>query len=170
MLSKGLLYVGAVLATAFAAIAAAPLSASAAPPETTTTEILDINVPVENCGSFTIIANYTGTIKETLYFNNQGDPIRLLFQGRARGTLTNSVSGYSVKDAPSVRNGFVDLVKGTETDVGVDFHITVPGEGVVVLQAGRIVFNGGPPPTFVAGPHLGPPAESKAILCAALNH
>jgi hypothetical protein len=145
-------------------------TASAAPPETTTTEILEVNAPVSNCGSFTIIANYTGILKTTVYFNAQGDPIRLLFQGRASGSLTNSVTGYSVKDAPSIRNGFVDLVKGTETDVGVDFHITAIGEGVVVLQAGRIVFEGAPPPTFVAGPHLGPPAESEAILCAALNH
>lgn len=159
----------AALAMVFASTIAATRTAFAVPPETTKTEFVEINAPVANCGDFTIIANYTGTIKETVYFNAQGDPVRLLFQGRATGTLTNSVTGYSVKDAPSIRNSFVDLVTGTATHVGVDFHITVPGAGVVVLVAGKIVFEGNGPPTFIAGPHLDP-AASKAALCAALNH
>jgi hypothetical protein len=61
-------------------------------------------------------------------------------------------------------------VSGRQTFVGVDYHITVPGSGVVVLQAGRITFDGAGPPTFVAGPHLGPPEAQNAALCAALNH
>jgi hypothetical protein len=147
-----------------------PSLAHAARPEITKSEFIEVNAPVANCGSFTIIANYTGTIKTTLYFDAQGQPTRLLFQGRATGTLTNSVTGYSVKDAPSIANFTQDLVQGTFTRVGVDFHVTVPGAGVVILQAGRIVFDASGSPTFIAGPHLGPPAASTAALCAALNH
>ena len=123
---------------------------------------------VASCGAFNAVAHYAGTVKITTYFNAQGDPIRALFQGRARGTLTNSVTGFTVKDAPSIRNGFFDLVTDRVTNVGVDFHITVPGSGVVVLQAGRIVFDGAGPPIFIAGPHFPPPVQ-MAMICAALD-
>lgn len=157
------------LAMVFASTVVTPQIALAVPPETERFDFVDSGVASE-CDGFDIIANYTGTVTLTTFFNAQGDPVRVQFHGRARGTLRNLDTGYTVKDAPSIRNSFFDLVKGTATHVGVDFHITVPGAGVVVLQAGRIVFTGAPPPTFVAGPHLGPPAASNAALCAALNH
>jgi hypothetical protein len=162
---------GFVVATALAlvaAIAAAP-TVHARAPEVSSSEFEDIGVAA-SCQGYNVVGHYTVSLKFTTYFNAQGDPIRLMFQGRAKGTLTNSVTGYSVKDAPSIRNGFIDLVTGRQTFVGVDFHITVPGSGVVVLQAGRIVFDGAGPPTFIAGPHLGPPEAQTSALCAALAH
>src|SRR4051794_33355564 len=117
-----------------------------------------------NCGSFNVMAQYQGSVSITTFFDSNGFPVRLQFHGQARGVIFNSVTGFTVKDAPSIRNSFVDLVMGTEANVGVDFHVTVPGAGVVILQAGRVVFNaGGPPPVFVAGPHLGPPAAQEAV-------
>ena len=131
-------------------------------------DIAEVNTPVANCGDFIMIADGEGTAKLTTYFNRQGDPIRLLFQGRYNGTLSNSVTGASIADAPSVANIFVDLVAGTQTNIGAFFTVTVPGEGVVFFEAGRIVFAGAGEPVFIAGPHL-PPDESTAILCSALR-
>ena len=160
--------VAAVLALVAATIAPSA-TVHARPPEVTSSDFEDNGIAA-TCQGFNVVAHYNVTLKFTTYFNAQGEPIRLVFQGRAKGTLTNSVTGYSVKDAPSVRNGFIDLVTGRQTFVGVDFHITVPGSGVVVLQAGKIVFDGDGPPTFIAGPHLGPPDAQTAALCAALAH
>src|SRR5688572_8954855 len=85
---------------------------SAAQPVTASFIINDVNVPVTNCGSFTILGSYQGTITQTVFFDKDGVPVRLQFHGLARGSLVNSVTGYSVKDAPSVRNGFIDLTTG----------------------------------------------------------
>ena len=142
----------------------------AAPPDKATFTFTDSGV-VTGCGSFVILAQYEVRITEQVFFDRNGVPVRLQFHGIAFGTMTNSSTGYTVKDAPSVRNGFVDFITGTRTFVGVDFHVTVPGHGVVLLQAGRIVFDPpNPQPVFIAGPHLGPPPDQAAALCAALNH
>jgi hypothetical protein len=92
----------------------------------------------------------------------------VLFQGRYNGTLSNSATGTSIADAPSVANIFIDLVAGTQTNIGAFFTVTIPGQGMVFFEAGRIVFAGNGEPTFIAGPHL-PPVESTALLCNALR-
>ena len=126
------------------------------------------NEPIANCGDFHIIANGSGKNRLITYFDGNGDPIRLTFQGRYRGTLTNSVTGFSLDDAPSVANIFVDLVEGTQTNIGAFFTVTVPGGGTVLIEAGRIVFAGAGPPAFIAGPHL-PPDQQIDALCSALR-
>jgi hypothetical protein len=151
-----------------ALIAFGAKSALAAPPQSTTVSFQDGGVG--HCPGFDFLAQYDVKVSETIFFENNGVPIRRQFHGVARGTLTNLSTNYSIKDAPSVRNGFIDLTTNNETYVGVDFHITVPGSGVVVLQAGRIVFAGGvAPPVFIAGPHQPPPVQA-AMICAALSH
>jgi hypothetical protein len=160
--------------SALAAVAAVPVTASTAhgtPPVTTTFPFQEINALVANCGAFQILANYEGTLTETVFFDQSGNPVRVSLHGKARGTLTNSVTGYTVQDAPTIAYFSFDLEHGTSTHVGVDYHITVPGEGVVVLQAGRIVFSDtSPEPIFIGGPHLGPPPVARAALCVALDH
>jgi hypothetical protein len=126
------------------------------------------NEIVANCGDFLIIANGTGTNRLTTYFDNNGNPIRVHLQGRYNGTMTNSITGYSLADAPSVANIFVDLVTGTQANIGAFFTVTAPGEGVILFYAGRIVFDGQGPPVFIAGPHH-PSAETRQILCNALS-
>lgn len=138
------------------------------PPFVEEFDIAEVNTPVANCGDFIMIANGEGTAKLTTYFNRDGDPIRVLFQGRYNGTLSNSVTGASIADAPSVANIFLDLVSGTQTNIGAFFTVTIPGQGAVFFEAGRIVFAGDGEPVFIAGQHL-PPDESTAILCSALR-
>ena len=124
---------------------------------------------VGNCGDFLIIADGRGTTRLTTFFDKDGVPIKLAFQGRYKGTLTNSVTGFALLDDPSVANIFIDLVKGTQTNIGAFFTVTTPHGGTVLIEAGRIVFdiNGGDP-LFIAGPHR-PPHEQIAILCEALR-
>lgn len=121
-----------------------------------------------NCGDFQIIADGYGTNRLTTFYDKDGIPIRVEFQGRYNGTLTNSVSGETLFDAPSVANISFDLVAGTQTNIGAFFTVTSPGEGAVLIEAGRIVFDGSGPPVFVAGPHL-PPPDTVATLCDALR-
>lgn len=126
------------------------------------------NEIMANCGDFLIIANGAGTNRLTTYFDNDGNPVRLHYQGRYSGTMTNSVTGYSLADAPSVANIFLNLIAGSQTNIGAFFTVTAPGDGVILFYAGRIVFEGQGPPVFIAGPHH-PSAETRQILCDALD-
>lgn len=147
---------------------AIPSAAAAREPLIEEFDIVEDNSVFASCGDFLMIANGAGRVRITTFFNREGDPIRVLFQGRYNGTITNSVTGATLYDSPSVANITIDLVKGTETQVGTFFNVTVPGVGVVFLEAGRLVFDGAGPPVFIAGPHY-PPAEGLAILCDALR-
>ena len=65
----------------------------------------------------------------------------------------NSVTGEGFVETNS-GNNLVDLPSGNEiTSVGLSYHVTVPGEGVVLLQAGRLVFDEAGEVVFEAGPH-----------------
>ncbi len=121
-----------------------------------------------NCGDFQIIADGVGKNRITTFFDLDGNPIRVAFHGRYRGTMTNSVTGAVLLDAPSVANITFDLVAGTQTNIGAFFNVTLPGEGAILIEAGRIVFDGNGPPIFIAGPHR-PNDQTIGILCEALR-
>jgi hypothetical protein len=121
-----------------------------------------------NCGDFQIFADGYGSMRLTTFFDRDGQPIRVALHGVYNGIMTNSVSGATLSDSPSVANITFDLVAGTQTNIGAYFTVTTPGEGTVLIEAGRIQFDGSGPPTFIAGPHL-PPSDTLATLCEALR-
>ena len=145
-----------------------PVPAGAGAPLIEEFDTVAVNEIFANCGNFLIIANGTGHSRLTTYFNRDGQPIRVQFHGHYSGTLTNSVTGEFLVDYPSVANITFDLVNGTQTNVGPFFNITVPGQGNVYFQVGRIVFDGNGPPVFIAGQQP-PPPQTVAILCQALQ-
>jgi hypothetical protein len=121
-----------------------------------------------HCGDFDIFADGSGTTRLSTFFDRDGNPIRVVFQGRYKGTLTNSVTGAYLLDSPSVANIMIDLVAGTQTNIGAFFTVTLPGQGKVLIDAGRIVFDGSGAPIFIAGPHR-PPDAQIATICDALR-
>jgi hypothetical protein len=127
-----------------------------------------VNDPVANCGNSYIIANGSENTRLWTYFDQQGQPVRVVFHGRYKGKLTNSVTGASILDSPSVANISVNLITGTETHAGAFWTVTTPGGGTVLIEAGRLVFNGEGPPVFIAGPHRAI-EDSLNILCNALR-
>ena len=149
--------------------ALAPLAVTANAPLVFNDDIVEENGLVANCGDFQILANGSGTARTTVFVDGSGDPIRILFQGVYKGTLSNSVTGATLMDSPSVANITLDLADGTQTNVGTFFNITSPGQGGVYFQTGRIVFpiDGGEP-IFIAGPQP-PPAVFVATMCEALR-
>ena len=165
-------YFTTILATALMAIACVAANPSNAhaqnAPYVEEFQFEEVNSPVANCGDFIMIANGLGKIRLTTYFDRNGDAIRLIFQGRYNGTLTNSVSGATISDSPSVANIFVDLVANTQTNIGAFYNLTIPGRGAVLIEAGRLVLSGDGEPTFIAGPHR-PTDDTYEILCNALR-
>lgn len=88
----------------------------------------------------------------TTFFDEEANPTRVTFHLPFHGTLTNEATGESVS-ADQVLQETVDLDEGTDTFVGLRFRVTFPGLGVVLLDAGKIVFDADGNVTFEAGPH-----------------
>jgi hypothetical protein len=125
-----------------------------------------------DCGDFIVVQNAVVDATFTTFFDNHGNPVRLQVHVHYDGTLTNPESGASLLD----RNTYMriyDYEDDTHTFVGVIYKITIPGQGIVVQDMGRIVwtaFPGTPGATVIwqAGPHIWPDSAEE-LICAALE-
>jgi hypothetical protein len=95
---------------------------------------------IEGACDFPVLAEFTGQGRFLVFFDREGNPIRAQVHTRHAGTVTNLETGLTLRD-PVHRTTFYDFVKRTMTVVGLEFGITVPGKGVVVLEAGKAVFD-----------------------------
>lgn len=100
------------------------------------------------CG-FPISAEMTGEGIFQLFLDANGDFLRAHVHLSVKGTLT--ANGVSVRLGRSV-NQFFEL-DGTVTEVGLVFRDSAPGVGVVLMDRGRLVFDGNGELVFEAGPH-----------------
>ena len=150
------------------ALAVAPAPALATAPVQERFDFAYAAEPMASCGDFVILADGAGTTHLTTFFGRDGAPERVTLHGHYSGLMTNPLNGKTLADAPSVPFVTLDLDTGVQTSIGTYWNVTIPGEGVIVVEAGRLVFDGAGPPVFIAGPHL-PPPETIATLCEALR-
>ncbi len=127
---------------------AAPLAvagtASAEQPQTATIPISFAFVDTTSCGpSLPIATSGTGELEITTFAD--GRQIR-----HVDVDVTLTANGKTVTNI-SQNNQFVDGT--TQTIVGAVVTINVPGQGVLVLDAGRLVLGAGGVVLFEAGPH-----------------
>lgn len=165
--SKGKLIVIVLGLAAALAVLAAPTAALATPPDT-------FRIPHEDsfidegasaaCG-FDVLFEVSGIQTVQVLFDAAGNPIRLQVHGNIEGTV--SANGITLRE---IERGqiFVDLIEGTDTEVGLIFRVFLPGGGTVIADVGRLVFDAEGNLIFEAGPH---PAlhGDFAALCAALS-
>ena len=139
---------------AFAALAALPiLPASAAPPLVETFHDEGGGPFAGPCPNGVVLeSTFTSEVRVTTFFDEAGNPVRAQIKVDEAGVVTNPVTGQSVEN-PAHTTTFVDLVDGTETQVGLVFKSTVPGVGVVFHDVGRVVFDADGNVIFEAGPH-----------------
>jgi hypothetical protein len=62
-----------------------------------------------------------------------------------------------------------DLVTGTRTVVGKAFALIDPGQGIVIQDMGRVVFDAPHHVSFEAGPHEVLRADLDQLACTALS-
>lgn len=141
----------ASLAAALCALALAP-PAVAVPPEKVVIEDLHIEQVDSSSCDFPFLEVFDGRVTITTFFDNEGNPIRVTFHLPFHGTLTNEATGESVS-ADQVLQETDDLEEGTVSWLGLRFRVTFPGLGVVLLDAGKIVFAADGNVVFEAGPH-----------------
>jgi hypothetical protein len=147
---------------------ALPLSANAqAPPPTTTILPIDMTFVDRTC-PFQLIEHIEGRQITTDFFDEEGRPERRLRHIILSATLTNPATGTVVNGVYEALTVDRDFTTGTVTRHGLRLIVTVPGMGVVLLDAGTFVTDAGGNVVFEAGPHQllhGDVAE----FCAAMS-
>jgi len=119
------------------------------------------------CDDFDVQAAGTEKIKTTTFFDMDGSPTRIQTRIFYDGTVTNLDTDQTLRDTSNFMFIF-DLENGTTTEVGVSFHITVPGRGVAVLNVGNLILDSDGNVIFVAGKYQ-PFDESVQLVCQALS-
>ena len=163
----------ALLAAVAVALLTLPVAVSAAPPFVETFHDEGSFAFAGPCpNGVTLVGTFTEEVRVTTFFDKAGTPVRAQITVNFVGVVTNPETGESVEN-PSHQTIIVDLVEGTETQVGLIFKATVPGEGVVFHDVGRVVFDAAGTPIFEAGPHDVLATEGahavRARFCAALT-
>jgi hypothetical protein len=118
------------------------------------------------CDGFTLDGAGMENYRVAIFYDKDGNPVRTQIQIQYNGTLTHSVTGESWRD-PQYAMLQSDLLKGTDTFVGLIYRITVPGRGLVYIDAGRIVFSEAGV-IFEAGTHQFLNGSDQ-LLCAILG-
>ncbi len=129
--------------------------ALAVPPEISTFEENNHGNPdvfEDQCGEgIDLIGEFDLKVRETVYFDADGAPIRVIVHFKFDGVLTRSDTGNSIND-PSRWTLDIDLVTGEVARSGMRANLVYPGTGPVFQAIGRIVFmEGVEDPIFTGG-------------------
>ena len=94
-----------------------------------------------------------------------GNPIRVQVHGNIEGTFfANGITLREIDRELIV----IDLVEGTETDVGLVLRVLLLGGSTVIADVGRLIFDAEGDVIVEAGPH--PALHGDFLtLCAALS-
>jgi len=99
-----------------------------------------------DCGDYLI--DYHVEVQRTItdFVDSNGNLVRTTIDIHYKGTLTNRTTGLVARDDGS-RMFIDDWLRGTTTLVRGSHHVTLPGQGLVFAETGRLVWswNGTPP-------------------------
>jgi hypothetical protein len=121
------------------------------PPEKVVIEDIHIEqVDSTSCG-FPFLEVFDGRVTITTIFDEEGNLTRVTFHLPFHGTLTNKDGRVRLRQRGAPGDGRPR--EGTVSLVGLRFRVTFPGLGVVLVDAGKIVFDANGNLVFEAGPH-----------------
>ena len=160
-----------IMLSTFAAIMALMLglagSASAAKPSVLTFEEEGTEL-IADCGTFEVLTDYVLEGRVTTYFDREGNEDYERWHLQFHDFFYNSETGKGFAET-NTTVVLVDPASGIEVSgTGLSYHVTVPGEGVVLLDVGRLERNEEGEIVFVAGPHQVHLGEDMDKLCEAL--
>jgi len=123
---------------------------------------------IANCGTFEVLTDYVLEGRVTTYLDSEGNEDYERVHLQFHDFFYNSETGEGFVEA-NTTVVLVDSASGTEVSgTGLSYHVTVPGEGVVLLDVGRLERNEAGEIIFVAGPHQVHLGEDMDKLCEAL--
>jgi hypothetical protein len=146
-------------------VAALAVPATAAAVEPTRETVHLTNRLTSTCpNGDVIVGEFNITQERTTFYDSEGRPVRELWVATIEGTTTNVSTGESVPNF-GLRVFHIDLVTGEAFTTGSNVVIQLPGGGVAIIFAGRLVFDA----QRRLIEHNGPDAERElAERCAAL--
>jgi hypothetical protein len=111
-------------------------------------------VVLGDCGDFQVLDQFVLNFRAKLFFDENGELVRIVEQINGTDTFINSQTGKEFTSRFQ-NTEHIDLTAGpVRTVTGVQGLLTVPGSGAVLLDVGRIVTNlETDEVTFQAGPH-----------------
>src|SRR5215216_4822105 len=121
-----------VAATGLVAVPAADAMAPS-----TTVEQRHVKIPHGDCGSFTLVFEADVTRKVTTFYDRDGVPVRDVLVRTSEGTVSNSLTGKSVRSTGvwRVTRYYTDgELNGKVTQTGRTYLITVPELGEIFHQ------------------------------------
>jgi hypothetical protein len=121
-------------------------------------------VPAGALCSFDVVFTGTGTITMTTYYDNSGAPVRQSIHGALLHTLSGPAGSLSTNGPAPVH---IDLITGTSTDTGNEYHFNLAGHGVVLAATGRLVVDSSGNIILQTGYTVSP--DRIAALCAVLG-
>jgi len=125
------------------------------------------------CGADPVIhVSYTAPFRLVTWVDRDGTVLRdATFALRSRVVLTDTATGKSLSGiSPAIfRTAYnADGSIASLTVTGLNAAITLPGQGRILLDTGRIVWEGGfmGPTLFEAGPHEWMGSDDREAFCA----
>lgn len=162
-------FIGAAIALGFLTIGIAE-PAAAAPPEVSSFDEQG-EFPIE-CDGFTIDVDATAHVTVRTFFDSAGDVQRVSVKLTAVDVLTNNVTEQQVVNRGVFEEMFTrigDTEEFSHTLVGFRYMGTAAGEGLVLQDVGRIVYDPEHNVVSLAGQHDTEELGEQAALCAALS-
>lgn len=158
----------ALLTVALAATVAAASPAAAVPPVVEHVTFPVSFVDTELC-EFDIAVDLDATATFQTFFDEEGNPTRVVSHFVFDGTSTNLGTGEVFRTHHAETN-IIDLMEETATAVGLPFGLYELRGGIAIRDAGRILFEGtvvdlSAPVIFVGGPHPFVEAGGFPVLC-----
>jgi hypothetical protein len=143
-MKRFIMLIGAML------LAALPSSAAANPPDIQMPTVSVVVVDTTTC-PFPIEESVEAHLVIATFYDHEGNAIRMIRKVSAKITILNAATGVT---ASAMQTNLYDteLATGDRVQAGLRFHVHVPGVGVILLDAGRVILSGGVV-VFEAGQH-----------------
>jgi hypothetical protein len=171
---KRIIMLSTLAATMAVMVALAGSASAVEQPETATIHIEGTEV-LANCGGFQVLDDFVLDATAYLFFDSAGNPDHAWAHVQVQDFVYNSKTGEGFAETAAF-NEELQIVAPLDSgmnliteQVGLVYKLTVPGEGVVLISAGRLVFEYEPEQlvVFEAGAHQGLEGATDK-LCEAL--
>jgi hypothetical protein len=162
-------YAGAAIALGFLTVAIAEPAAAAPPEVSTFDEQGGFSI---GCDGFAIDVLATAQFTVRTFFDSAGDVQRVSVKLTAVDMLTNTVTEEQIVNRGVFEEMFTrigDTDEFSHTLVGFRYMGTAAGEGLVLQDVGRIVYDPEHHVVSLAGQHDAEELGEQAALCAALS-
>lgn len=135
-------------------LAAMAVPALAKPPDHFSIWFPEAPLLIADCGDFTVeTKDYIIYLDGTVHFDKDGNPIKAITHWSGEGFYWSPETGKEVPMQSNLFNSVEYFDTGETISAGIQFKLTLPGEGTILMDVGRMVFEPYPVITFTAGQH-----------------